>query len=60
MMTKEQALKHFNGNQAALARELGIERQAVWKWPDGEPIPELREKQLRYEILPKLKKQKSA
>lgn len=58
MMTKQQALKHFNGNQAELARALGIERQAVWKWDEDKPIPELREKQLKYEILPKLKKQK--
>jgi hypothetical protein len=32
MMTKEQAISIF-GSQPALARALGLTRQAVWMWP---------------------------
>ena len=58
-MKKQEALDLFGGSQAELARALGITRHAVWKWPDDQPIPELREKQLRYEIIPRLKKKKA-
>lgn len=46
-ITKERALELFDGNQAALARALKIKPQAVQQWPEGEPIPELRQWQLR-------------
>lgn len=58
-MTKQEALSWFDGNGAALGRALGITRYAVWKWPDDQPIPALREKQMRYEIIPKLKRKKA-
>lgn len=45
-ITKERALQAFGGSQAELARALKIKPQAVQQWPDGEPIPELRQWQL--------------
>lgn len=45
-ITKAEALAHFGGNCAALARALKISQQAVQQWPDG-PIPPLRQFQLR-------------
>ena len=36
---KTQAIK-FAGSKAALARYLGITRQAVGDWPDRKPIPQ--------------------
>ena len=50
-ITKEEALAPFDGNQAALAAALGIKPQAVQQWKDNEPIPQLRQYQLR-EIRP--------
>ena len=37
---KSKAIKVAGGTQAALARELGISRQAVSQWPDRQPIPQ--------------------
>lgn len=48
-LTKRQAIEAA-GSAAALARLLGIRHQAVQQWPMDEPIPELRQYQLR-EIL---------
>lgn len=56
-MTKKEALEHFDNNQAKLAKALGITRQYVGKWDDDEPIPELYELKLKYEILPAVKKE---
>lgn len=50
-ITKRQALAPFGGNCAALARALNIKPQAVQQWPDDDPIPELRQYQLR-ELMP--------
>jgi len=46
-ITKEQALAAFDNNAAALARALRITQQAVQQWPEGEPIPRLRQFELR-------------
>jgi hypothetical protein len=46
MLTKRECLRVFR-TQAALGRVLGIGRAAVSLWPDDEPIPILRELQLR-------------
>lgn len=51
MITKQEAVAMYGGNQAALARALGIKRAAVSKWKDG-PIPERHALKLRYEIKP--------
>lgn len=51
MMTLKEALKHFE-NKSALAKALGISKQAVNNWAEDGPIPEARELKLRYEILP--------
>lgn len=52
-ITKEQAVAMF-GSNSALARALGIKPAAVSQWKDGEPIPELQQYKLRYEVLPKM------
>ena len=50
---KEDAVKLFrNKNRLALA--LGISRQAVEKWPDGEPIPERHSLKIRFILRPEL------
>jgi DNA-binding XRE family transcriptional regulator len=54
-MTKAEALSYFNGNGAALARALGINREAVYQWSE-ERIPQAQELRLKYEVIPKLKK----
>lgn len=54
-MTLADVLPYFDGSKAALARALGVTRQAINGWPLDEPIPEMRELQLRYQILPALK-----
>lgn len=46
-ITKEEAITAAGGTYAALARAFGIKPQAVQQWPDGEPIPELRQYQAR-------------
>ena len=43
-MHKDIAIEHF-GNQAAIAKALGISQTAVSKWPDI--IPELRAYQIQ-------------
>ncbi len=52
-MTKAEALSYFNGNGAALARALGINREAVYQWSDDR-IPAAQELRLKYEVLPKM------
>lgn len=52
-MNLSEVLPHFNNRKAELARALGITRQAITSWRDGE-IPEAQELKLRYEILPAL------
>ena len=42
-MTKDEALAHFNGNQSALARALGVDQSTVNKWKG---LPALRQLQL--------------
>lgn len=34
-------------SDAELGRLLGVSRKAVWFWPDDDPLPELRQLQLR-------------
>lgn len=51
IITKSDAVNLFGGNQAALARALGIQRAAVSKWADG-PIPERWALKIRYQIKP--------
>lgn len=55
-ITKREAVAFYGGNQAALARALGIGRAAVSKWSDG-PIPEAYALKLRYVLLPERFKQ---
>ena len=50
-ITKSQALALYENNGAALARALGVSRQAVHKLDDG-PIPERWALKLRYELRP--------
>lgn len=50
-MTKTEALAFYDNNGSALARDLGITKQAVSAWLDG-PIPRAHALSLRYEILP--------
>lgn len=50
-ISKTEAVAAYGGSQAALARALGVSRQAVHKQPEG-PIPELWELKLRYELRP--------
>lgn len=45
-MTKQQAIK-WAGGVVKLAKRLNIKPQAVSQWPDDEPIPPLREYQVR-------------
>lgn len=55
-MTKREALELFSNSPTKLANALGISRQAVHRWPDDGPIPELQELKLRHEIIPSIKK----
>ena len=52
MLILKDVLPHFNGKKSELADALGISKQAISKWDEDKPIPELQEKKLRYEILP--------
>lgn len=49
MITKRQLIAHFK-SQVAIADLLGITKQAVNNWPMDDPIPELQEMRLRYEL----------
>lgn len=51
VITKKQAVSLYNGNQAALARALGIGRAAVSKWPEG-PIDERYALKIRFVLRP--------
>lgn len=52
-ITKEQAVAVYGGNQAALAKALGITRQAVNAWPSG-PIDERHALKLRFVLKPEV------
>ena len=52
MLKLSQVLPHFNGKKSDLAAALDISKQAISRWDEDKPIPELQEKKLRYEILP--------
>lgn len=52
-ITKAQAVGLYGGNQAALARALGIQRAAVCRWSDG-PIPERHALKLRFVLRPEV------
>lgn len=54
MLTLREVLPHFNDSQAELARALKLSRQGVNKWNIDEPIPEVYELRLRYEMLPEV------
>ena len=58
-MTLNEALAHFK-TKTALAKALGITKQAVSRWEEDKPIPELYEMKLRYKILPRLAKKRTA
>ena len=58
-ISKQDAIAAYDGNQAALAKDLGISRQAVHKLPDG-PVPEVWELKLRYELKPEIFGMKAA
>ena len=45
-ITKDAAIQAF-GNASELARAIGTTPQAIYQWPDGKPIPEGRQWQLR-------------
>ena len=45
-ITKQQAIETFDGNQSALARAVGISRQAVFKMKDG-PVNDEWAKKIR-------------
>lgn len=53
-MTKQEALALFNNNGSALARALGISKQAVSHWPEDR-VPEAQELKIRYRLIPRLK-----
>lgn len=46
-ITKAEAIAAAGGTAAALARLLGVRHQAVQQWPADEPIPDLRQYQMR-------------
>jgi hypothetical protein len=50
-ITKAEALALYDNNGAALARALGVSRQAVNKQPDGQ-VPEVWDLKLRYQLRP--------
>jgi len=52
-ITKEQAIGMFL-TVAKLAEALGITRQAIYLWPDGENIPEGYALKIRYQLRPEL------
>ncbi len=52
-ISKQDALAAYGGNGAALAKALGISRQAVHKAADG-PLPELWQLKLRYQLKPEI------
>ncbi|MCB1667573.1 MAG: argininosuccinate lyase [Pseudomonadales bacterium] len=52
MLKLSEVLPHFNGKKSELASALDISKQAISRWDEDKPIPELQEKKLRYEILP--------
>lgn len=39
---KMQALIEYFGSKAAMAKALGVERQAIQRWENNQRIPELR------------------
>lgn len=51
-ITKERAIKAYEGNASDLARALEITPQAIYQWPDGEPIPEVHALKLRFVLKP--------
>jgi len=51
IILKEEAVAMFR-TQAALAKALGIYRQAVSQWPDGKPIPQVQALKIRYQLRP--------
>lgn len=53
-MTKQEALALYGGNGSALARALGISKQAVSFWPDGQ-IPEAHALRIEFVLLPELR-----
>jgi len=58
MMMLNDILPRFGGKKAALARSLGITKQAVSRWDPDKPIPEGQALKLKCEILPQLRKER--
>lgn len=52
LITKEEAIAAYDGNASDLARDLKITPQAVYQWVDDEPIPEVHQLKLKYELKP--------
>lgn len=50
-VSKSEALALYEGNQAALAKDLGVTRQYISKLPDG-PLPEWMALKLRFVLHP--------
>jgi len=50
-IAKTQAIRLF-GSRVALAKALGISKEAVYQWPDDKPIPQERALQIRYILKP--------
>lgn len=46
-ITKRNALEKLGCTQPQLAKLLGVKYQAVWQWQLDEPLPALRQYQLR-------------
>lgn len=53
-MTKAEVLSRLHFTDSQLAEQLGITRAAVGLWPQDEILPENRQRQLKYELYPKL------
>jgi transcriptional repressor of cell division inhibition gene dicB len=52
-MTKNEALKHFDNSESALAKALGIRPSSIYDW--GDEVPPLRQIQLQRITRGKLK-----
>jgi len=50
-IAKNKAIRLF-GSRVALAKALGISKEAVYQWPEDKPIPQARALQIRYILKP--------
>ena len=54
MITLREVLPHFSNKKAEVARAFSLSRQAIGGWGLDDPIPELYELRLRYELMPEV------